>query len=237
VRVLKRLVLTALGILAIVLPVILGVWVLQNRGQNATLGGSLDRSQDRSRVQVNNGGRPRTGEPMQVAEGYSVGGPFTLIDHDGVEVTDEQFRGAFMLIFFGYTFCPDVCPDELANMAATVTELEALDPAKAARLTPVFVTVDPARDTPRAMAEYVRLFHPRMVGLTGSEVQIEAVAGAYKVFYALGENIGEGHYLVDHSAFSYLMGPDGEFIAVFGQRVEPQGAARSIARLMDDYDG
>ncbi len=178
----------------------------------------------------------RSGEPMQLAEGFVPGGPFSLIDHDGVPATLERFAGSYIWMFFGYTFCPDVCPTALGNMAVALDALGDLDPDKAARVIPVFVTVDPTRDTVEVLHDYVGLFHSRLIGLTGSDMEIDAIKQAYRVFSARGEDIGEGFYLVDHSAFTYLMGPEGGFVAMYPNEFEPQGAAASIAKLMDEND-
>lgn len=141
-----------------------------------------------------------------------VGGPFTLTDQTGKRVSDADFRGRYMLVSFGYTYCPDVCPAELQVMSAALDRLG----ADGDRITPVFVTIDPARDTVEVLAEYMQHFHPRFVGLTGSEEEIAAVARAYRVYYARAKDSGEGSdYLMDHSTIVYLMGPDGKFVKHF----------------------
>lgn len=143
-----------------------------------------------------------------------VGGPFGLTNQDGKRVTDQDFRGKYMLIFFGFTFCPDVCPSELQVMSAALDELG----PQGDKIQPVFITIDPERDTPEAMKLYVSNFHPRMVGLTGSEADIAAVAKAYRVYYAKAkspEGAAPGDYLMDHSTILYLMGPDGRFVKHF----------------------
>lgn len=141
----------------------------------------------------------------------AVGGPFTLTDHTGKTVTDADFRDRSLLIYFGYTFCPDVCPTELATMARALDEL---GPA-ADKVVPLFISVDPKRDTVAHMADYVALFHPRLVGLTGTPEQVAAVAKAYRVYYAKAGDTSGDDYLMDHSSFVYWMGPDGKFVAVF----------------------
>lgn len=141
-----------------------------------------------------------------------VGGPFTLTDQTGKRVTDQDFRGKYMLIFFGFTYCPDVCPTELQVMSAA---LDALGP-QGEKIQPVFISIDPARDTPEAMKIYVSNFHPRMVGLTGSEADIAAVAKAYRVYYAKAKGSENSpDYLMDHSTILYLIGPDGKFVKHF----------------------
>lgn len=141
-----------------------------------------------------------------------IGGPFSLVDHTGKRVSEKDFAGKYMLIFFGYTFCPDFCPGELQVISAA---LDRLGP-DAERITPVFVTIDPERDTVAVMKDYVSNFHPRMVGLTGTPEEIAAMAKAWRVYYGRpkGEE-GKTDYLMDHSTFTYLMGPDGKFIKHF----------------------
>jgi cytochrome oxidase Cu insertion factor (SCO1/SenC/PrrC family) len=159
----------------------------------------------------------------------TIGGPFQLVDHTGKKVSDADYRGRFILIFFGYAYCPDVCPTELATMAAALDLLG--DRAK--KIQPLFITVDPARDTPEFLASYVANFHPRLIGLTGSADQVAAAAKAYRVFYAKSEQPGSTEYLMDHSAFVYLMGPDGGFRAVFRRATSPQAMADAIAGFLD----
>ncbi len=154
-----------------------------------------------------------------------IGGPFTLVDQHGQKVTDQSFAGRFMLIYFGYTFCPDVCPLSLSNM---VQAIALLDPDQAERVVPVFITVDPARDTVQQMAEYAPLFDPRLVALTGSADEIKQAAKAYRVYYSKVENGDSGDYLMDHSAFIYLMGPDGRYRRHFGHDAAPEKIAEAL---------
>jgi protein SCO1/2 len=165
--------------------------------------------------------------------GPSIGGPFTLVDGDGRTVTDRDFRGKWLLIYFGYTFCPDVCPTTLNEVAAA---LGALGP-KADRLTPVFITVDPGRDTRPVVKQYAAAFSPRMVGLTGSAEQIAAVAKEYRVYYAIhrtGDNPGNnpGDYSVDHTSLLYLVDPDGRFVAPIRADLPGAEMAAAIARYL-----
>lgn len=140
-----------------------------------------------------------------------IGGPFVLVDHTGKRVTDKDFLGRYMLVYFGYTYCPDVCPTELQVMTAALNKLGPL----ADRVTPVFITVDPERDTVEQMASYVTNFHPRLIGLTGSVEQVRAAAKAYRVYYAKTEDSSATDYLIDHSSFVYLMNPRGEYVTHF----------------------
>jgi protein SCO1/2 len=140
-----------------------------------------------------------------------VGGPFTLVGEEGKTVTDRDFRGRHMLVFFGFTHCPDICPAELQVMAASLDELA--DQAK--DVVPIFITLDPERDTPEVVASYVKNFGPEFVGLTGSPEAIAEAAKAYRVAYSKftpGGAESAGNYSIDHTALVYLMGPDGEFI-------------------------
>ena len=152
----------------------------------------------------------------------TIGGPFALTDTGGKSVTDKDLRGDYALIYFGYTFCPDVCPTTLNQ----VTEaLDQLGP-KAARIRPVFITIDPKRDTPEVMRQYVLAFSPSLIGLTGTEADIAAVARKFRVYYAphrTGD--GPGDYTMDHSSVLYLLGPDGKFIAP----LRADGSAEQIA--------
>lgn len=154
-----------------------------------------------------------------------IGGPFTLTDHNGRTVTDETWRGKLMLIYFGYGFCPDVCPTELQIMSSALDALE----DDAARVQPLFITVDPERDTVDFLADYVTHFHPRLVGLTGSMDAIEKVASEYRVYYEkVKDDSSSTEYLVNHSSFVYLIGPDGDFLTMFRSGTNPATMARTI---------
>jgi protein SCO1/2 len=158
----------------------------------------------------------------------SIGGPFELVDHQGRAARDGDYRGKYLLVMFGYTFCPDVCPTELQ----LITEaLELLGPA-AAKIQPLMITLDPERDTAAVLADFIGNFHPSFIGLTGSLDQIKAAAKAYRVFFAKGEVDKTGGYDVDHSAFIYLMGPDGVYLRHFGHAAAPEDmAARILAAI------
>ena len=158
-----------------------------------------------------------------------VGGPFTLVNDAGETVTDETFRGRYMLIYFGFTFCPDVCPTELGIMSAALDQLG----EKAEKVQPLFVTIDPERDTPEVMARYVTLFHPRLVGLTGTPEQIASIAKAYHVFYRKAEDESSTDYTMDHSSIVFLMGPDGEYLKLFPPQTPPDKMAETIASYIE----
>lgn len=157
----------------------------------------------------------------------TVGGPFTLTDHKGRRVSSQDFQGKFMLVFFGFTFCPDVCPTALQVSSAALDKLG----AKAERVVPVFITIDPERDTPEAMERYVASFHPRMVGLTGSQGEIDAVARAYRVYYRkVKDERSSAGYTMDHSSIVYLMGPDGAFVTHFTHTTSADTMAAGLGR-------
>lgn len=138
-----------------------------------------------------------------------VGGPFSLVDQDGKRVTEKDFLGKYMLVFFGYTFCPDVCPTELQVMTAALDQMG----PEAEKIQPVFISIDPERDTPQVLKAYVGNFGPRLIGLTGTPEEVAAVAKAYRVYYAKAGNASSAtDYLMDHSSIIYLMGPDGRFV-------------------------
>lgn len=168
----------------------------------------------------NNSGGGVTGEAL-------VGGPFQLTDHTGRAVTDQDFLGQNLLIYFGFTYCPDVCPTELAKVAAAV---DLLPPD--ANVTPVFITIDPERDGVEEMKAYVEAFHPKMVGLTGTPEQIRAVAKAYRVYYAKAATGGATDYLMDHSSIIYFMGEDGKYIAHFTMNTTPEEMAARMREAL-----
>jgi cytochrome oxidase Cu insertion factor (SCO1/SenC/PrrC family) len=147
-----------------------------------------------------------------------IGGPFALIDQDGKRRTDADFRGKVLLVYFGFTYCPDVCPTDLQEIGLAV---DRLGPAGDA-VQPIFITVDPERDTPEHLKEYMAMFHRRFVGLTGDATALDAAARAYRVYYARVA-LEKSDYTVDHSAFIYLMGRQGEYLGFF-----PPGTSAEI---------
>ncbi len=169
--------------------------------------------------------------PSRTVGTASIGGPFTLVDHTGKTVTEADFRGRFMLVFFGFTYCPDACPTALTTMADA---LDIIGPA-ADRIVPVLITVDPERDTPEQLNMYVRHFHPSLVGLTGSAEQVAAAAKAFRVYYAnvTEEGKEEGDYEMDHTSNVYLMGPNGKFRTHFsGQATTRETMAAGILDVL-----
>lgn len=165
-----------------------------------------------------------------VASGaVQLGGPLDLVHHSGRRFSEAELAGRYRLVYFGYTFCPDMCPLGLHTMAEG---LDRLPPELAARIQPIFVSVDPERDRPEVLAEYVAAFHPRLIGLTGTVEEIEAVKKAWRVFARKAEGQRGDDYLVDHSTFTYLMGPDGRYLAHFGHGTTPEQMAERIRGLL-----
>lgn len=147
-----------------------------------------------------------------------MGGPFALTDQDGKTVRDSDFAGKYRLIYFGYTYCPDVCPVDVQILMRGYRQLEKERPELAAKIQPIFISVDPERDTPAVLKQFVGAFHPRLIGLTGTPAQIEAVAKEYAIFYKKQPAAaGASGYLVDHSRQATLFGPKGEPLALITQ--------------------
>lgn len=147
--------------------------------------------------------------------GASIGGPFTLTDQDGQPYSSTALAGRYPIIYFGYTFCPDACPTDMQVLGKAMRQLDASDPATSAKIQPIFITVDPARDTPAALKQFVAAFYPRLIGLTGSDAQIAAVAKEYAVPYRKQPAPeGVSGYLMDHPRIAILLGPDGKPIAL-----------------------
>ncbi|MEX2454377.1 MAG: SCO family protein [Rhodospirillaceae bacterium] len=159
-----------------------------------------------------------------------VGGPFTLVDQTGETRTEKDFAGSYRLIYFGYTFCPDVCPTALQVMSQAMDRLK---PATAEKVVPILITIDPERDTVTQLADYVGNFHPRLVGLTGTPEQIAAAAKAYHVYYGRSKDDGSAaDYLMDHSSVVFLMGPRGEYLTHFTHATPPDRMADSVANYV-----
>ncbi|MEZ5757780.1 MAG: SCO family protein [Emcibacteraceae bacterium] len=157
-----------------------------------------------------------------------IGGPFELVNHLGKPVTEKDFLGKYMLVYFGYTYCPDVCPMDLQIMADA---LRYLTPEQLDQINPVFVTVDPERDTVETMAEYVTFFHEKLIGLTGTVEQINKIKKAYRVYAAKADDSPD--YLVDHTAYTYLMDKDGIFLQHFNHGEDAEEMAAKIASYMN----
>lgn len=159
----------------------------------------------------------------------SIGGPFTLVDHKGKTKTDEDFRGKYMLIYFGYTYCPDVCPTALQVMTQA---MDRLTPETQKKITPIFITIDPSRDTVKQLNAYVENFHPALVGLTGTDEQIAKAARAYRVYYGRAKSGKEEttDYLMDHSSIVFLINPDGAYVTHFTHATPPEKMAEKLQK-------
>jgi cytochrome oxidase Cu insertion factor (SCO1/SenC/PrrC family) len=176
------------------------------------------------------GPRPKETSTIQSdSSPVAIGGPFSLTDQSGKTRTDAEFRGQWMLVYFGFTHCPDICPTGLLSITQA---LDALGPT-AKNLTPIFISLDPARDTPDALKPYLANFSPRLIGLTGSAKAVEAAAYAYKVYYSKQSMPNsELGYVINHSGFMYLMGPDGRYVAHFNHDIASAELAKNIAAAM-----
>ena len=156
--------------------------------------------------------------------GGAIGGPFTLVDENGVEVTEQDVIMEPSILYFGYTFCPDVCPIDSARNATAVDILDEMGMS----VTPIFVTVDPSRDTVEVVSDYTENFHPKMIGLTGSAEQTKAAANAYRVVFSRADDDPE-YYLMNHSVFSYFVTPEDGFVEFFRRDDSPEQVAERIA--------
>lgn len=163
------------------------------------------------------------------AASLTFGGPFTLVDHTGRNVTDRDYHGYFTLVFFGFTTCPDVCPTTLQGVAS-VLQLLGDDGVK---IRPLFVTVDPERDTPATLAGYVTIFDPRIVGLTGTLEQVAQIARAYRIHYRKASDKNAG-YLMEHTAVMFLMAPDGKHLTHIPPDMPPRRIVETIRQHMTE---
>lgn len=173
--------------------------------------------------------RQRAAPPVGPLAGSGVGGPFAAVDQDGRAVTDRTYTGKYRLMYFGYTFCPDVCPVDVQKLAQGMKAFAAIDPERAAKVVAIFVTVDPERDTPAVMKTFVRAFSPTMTGLTGTAEQAAATRAAFRVYARKAGN--DRDYLVDHSATMYLMDTDNRPVSFLDHGATPQ----AIAAELDTY--
>lgn len=160
----------------------------------------------------------------QVAGG-DIGGPFELVNAAGETVTDADVIAELSLIYFGYTFCPDVCPLDVARNVAAVDVLA----DRGVSVTPVFISIDPNRDTPEIVGEFAANMHPKMIGLTGSPDQVRAASQAYKTFYQVSGDLDDPYYLVDHSTMTYLVLPEAGFVEFFRRDTTPEQMADTVA--------
>lgn len=158
----------------------------------------------------------------------SLGGAFEMLNQDGQTVTEADYDGSYKLMFFGFTHCPGICPGELTKMSSVLDILE--ENGQAEKITPIFVSIDPARDTPEVMKEYIEVYDSRLVGLTGSQEQVDAMKDAYKVHASKVEMemMDPGEYMMDHSTFTYLMSPENDLLLVFDMQDKPEQIAEEI---------
>ncbi len=161
-----------------------------------------------------------------------IGGAFELVDFNGKPFTDKDLKGKYSLIYFGYTYCPDVCPTELQTMTEA---LERLGPL-AKKIRPIMISVDPERDTPKDMKEYLSNFHPSFIGLTGSYDQVKKACAAYRVYFRKTDQKSASDYLMDHSAIVYLMDPEGKFLKHFAYGMSPEKMARGLKEAIEGYE-
>jgi cytochrome oxidase Cu insertion factor (SCO1/SenC/PrrC family) len=157
-----------------------------------------------------------------------IGGSFTLVDHNGVRRTDADFRGKLMLVYFGFSSCPDICPTDLQAIGLALDQLG----NAGEEVQPVFITVDPERDTPQLLADYVPMFHPRLIGLSGDATSIREAASAYRVYYAKVPRTDGSNYTVDHSGFIYLMDRGGQYLGFFPPGTPPDRMTEVIRPLL-----
>lgn len=167
--------------------------------------------------------------PARAATAVTIGGPFTLMAPDGASVTDDTYRGKWLLVYFGYTFCPNSCPTTLVEIATALRTLG----ADSAKVQPLFITIDPQRDTPAVMRQYTESFDPRIVGLTGTPQQIAAVAKEYGAYYVRHRTgAGTFDYVMDHSTYIYIMDPDGKFVRALDSDSSADRIADSLRDLL-----
>ncbi|MFC3714448.1 SCO family protein [Sphingoaurantiacus capsulatus] len=169
-----------------------------------------------------------SGETPPLA-GADIGGPFALVDGDGAAVTEKSYPGQWKLIYFGYTFCPDICPTDMQQLAQGLRQFEKADATRAAKVQPLFVTIDPARDTGPVVKTFTAAFHPRFIGLTGTQPQIDAALKTFRVYASKGAGTADA-YLMDHSAIAYIFDPAGKPISFLPQGSSPEAVAAELAK-------
>jgi protein SCO1/2 len=162
--------------------------------------------------------------------GSAIGGPFELVDKDGKTVRWSDFEGKYRIVYFGYAYCPDVCPLDVARMMQGYARFKQAEPELAAEVQPIFITIDPERDTPAVVGEFAGAFSDDLLGLTGTPEQVAVAAKAFKAYYEKGEDGGDGSYLMDHTRAAYLMGRSGEPIALLPVDETPEAVAAELEK-------
>jgi protein SCO1/2 len=162
-------------------------------------------------------------------EGAKLGGAFTLVDKTGRQVRWSDFAGKYRIVYFGYTFCPDACPMDVQQMMQGFARFAKAEPALANQVQPIFISIDPARDTPARVGEFSAAFSPRLLGLTGTKQQVDQAAKAFAAYYIKGEETSGG-YLMDHSRIAYLMDRDGKPIAMLPVDQGPEAVHAELAK-------
>ncbi len=172
------------------------------------------------------------GQGKKATDAPLIGGAFELTDFNGKPFTDKDLKGKYSLIYFGYTYCPDVCPTELQTMTAALEQLGPL----ADKIRPIMISVDPARDTPKVLKEYLSNFYPTFIGLTGTPEQIKKAGDAYRVFYRKTDQKSSSDYLMDHSSIVYLMDENGKYLKHFAYGTTPEKLAAGIKKTIEEHE-
>ncbi|KAL2794332.1 SCO1/SenC-domain-containing protein [Aspergillus keveii] len=179
--------------------------------------------------------RKRIAEMSKGVGKPKVGGPFVLKDLEGKVFTEDELKGRYSFVYFGFTHCPDICPDELDKMAEIIDKVKEANKGDNVFL-PVFITCDPVRDTPEVLKNYLQEFHKDIIGLTGTYDQVKQVCKAYRVYFSTPKDVKPGDdYLVDHSIYFYLMDPDGDFVECIGRQDTPESATKTIMEHINDW--
>ncbi len=163
-------------------------------------------------------------------EGADIGGPFELVNKDGETVVWDDFEGKYRIVYFGFTYCPDICPNDVQRTIRGLNMFAQRQPERASRVQPIFISVDPERDTPSIVGEFAAAFSDNLIGLTGSHEQVKQAADNFRIYYERGQDTPGGGYLVDHSAIVYLFGPAGEPLATLPADQGPEAVAAELAK-------
>jgi protein SCO1/2 len=162
--------------------------------------------------------------------GADIGGPFELVDTHGKTVRWSDFAGRYRIVYFGYTYCPDVCPTDVQRMSQGLREFEQAHPTLGSQVQPIFISIDPERDRPKVLGEFIANFHPRLIGLTGSPEQVKQAAGAFRIYYEKGPALNGGGYMMNHSSATYLFGRNGEPLALLPTDKGADAVTKELAR-------